>query len=170
MRRLLFIPVCFVALLVPVVVLAGGGEGGFDGVVRTIETRYHVRATKIPFVGLISFVSRKATHGGVSNLHIAEFESFSPAIDGEELNQLVASKLGAGWDRVIRETSRDGTNQTLIFMRPEGERMGVFIIDEDGHDLNVVQVSVNPDHLNETISRYDHHNHDWDTDGSNSSN
>jgi hypothetical protein len=170
MRRLLFIPVCFVALLVPVVVLAGGGEGGFDGVVRTIETRYHVRATKIPFVGLISFVSRSATHGGVGNLHIAEFESFSPAIDGEELNQLVESKLGAGWERVIRETSRDGTNQTLIFMRPEGERMGVFVIDEDGHDLSIVQVSVNPDHLNETISRYDHHNHDWDADASNSSN
>ena len=170
MRRLLFIPVCFVALLVPVAVLAGGGEGGFDGVVRTIETRYHVRATKIPFVGLISFVSRRATHGGVSNVHVAEFESFSPAIDGEELNQLVESKLGAGWERVIRETNRDGTNQTLIFMRPEGERMGVFVIDEDGHDLSVVQVSVNPDHFNETISRYDHHGHGWDADGGDSSN
>jgi hypothetical protein len=165
MRRFLFIPVCFVALLVPVVVLAGGGEGGFDGVVRTIETKYHVRATRIPFVGLISFVSRQATHGGVSNLHIAEFEYFSPAIDGEELNQLVGSKLGVGWERVIRETSRNSENQTLIFMRPEGSRMGLFVIDADGHDLNVVQVSVNPDHLNETINHYDHHNHDWDPDG-----
>ena len=170
MRRLLFIPVCFVALLVPVVVLAGGAEGGFDGVVRTIEARYHVRATRIPFVGLISFVSRKATHGGVSNLHVAEFESFSTSVDGEELNQLVESKLGTGWERVIRETSRDGTNQTLIFMRPEGERMGLFVIDADGHDLDVVQVSVNPDHLNETINRYDHHNRDWDVDDTSSSN
>ena len=57
--------------------LAGGGAGRFDGVVRTIETRYHVHATRIPFLGLISFVSRKATHGGVSNLHVAEFEHFS---------------------------------------------------------------------------------------------
>jgi hypothetical protein len=162
MRRLLFIPVCFVALLVPVVVLAGGGEGGFDGVVRTIETRYHVKATRIPFVGLISFVSRKATHGGVSNLHVAEFEYFSDDVDGGELNQLVQTKLGPGWERVIRETSRGGANQTLIFMRPEGARMGLFVIDGDGHDLNVVQVSVNPDHLNETINHYDHHNHDWD--------
>lgn len=162
MRRLLFIPVCFVALLVPVVVLAGGGEGGFDGVVRTIETKYHVRATRIPFVGLISFVSRKATHGGVSNLHFAEFEYFSTAMDREELNQLVESRLGSGWERVIRETSRDGENQTLIFMRPEGARMGLFVVDTDGHDLNVVQVSVDPNHLNETINRYDHHYHDWD--------
>ena len=33
MRRLWLIPIVFVVLLVPVVVLAGGGEGGFDGVV-----------------------------------------------------------------------------------------------------------------------------------------
>ncbi len=96
MRGLLLIPVCFVALLVPVAVLAGGSENGFDGVVRTIETKYHVHATRIPFFGLISFVSRKATNGGVSNLHIAEFEYFSPVMDGDELNQMVETKLGAG--------------------------------------------------------------------------
>ena len=51
MRQLLWIPICIVALLVPVVVLAGGGQGGFDGVVDSIESRYHVHATRIPFLG-----------------------------------------------------------------------------------------------------------------------
>src|SRR5215472_11872555 len=153
MRRFVFVFTCFVALLVPVAVLASGGEGGFDGVVRTIETKYHVRATRIPFLGLISFVSRKATSDGVSNLHLAEFEQFSEPMDGQELNTLVESRLGPAWERVIRETSRNGESQTLIFMRPEGSRMGVFVLDADGHDLNVVQVSVNPDHLIETLHR-----------------
>jgi hypothetical protein len=180
MRRLLLIPVCFVALLVPVAVLAGGSESGFDGVVRTIETRYHVRATRIPFLGLVSFVSRKATNGGVSNLHIAEFEYFSPVMDGDELNQMVETKLGEGWERIIRETSRKsgstdaghgiagGNNQTLIFMRPEGARMGLFVLEEDGRNLDVVQVSVNPDHLAESIDRYEHHHHPEDVSGSDS--
>jgi hypothetical protein len=157
MRRFLLIPVCFLALLVPVAVLAGGGEGGFNGVVHTIESKYHVHATRIPFIGLISFVSRKATSDGVSNLHLAEFEGFSPVMDGEELNEMVATRLGVDWERVIRETSRNGTAQTLIYMRPEGERMGLFVLDADGHDLDVVQVSVNPDHLAESVSRYEHH-------------
>ena len=74
MRRLWLIPIGFVALLVPVAVLAGSGEGGFDGVVHSIESRYHVRATRIPFMGLVSLVSRKATHGGVGGLHVAEFD------------------------------------------------------------------------------------------------
>ena len=159
MRRLLLIPVCFVALLVPVAVLAGGGEG-FDGVVRTIETRYHIHASRIPFLGLVSFVSRKATNGGLSNLHIAEFEHFSGPVDGQELNQMVETRLGPAWERVIRETCRNGESQTLIFMRPEGSRMGLFVLDADGRDLNVVQVSVDPDHLAETVNRYEHHHHE----------
>jgi len=156
MKRLLLIPVCFVALLVPVAVLAGGGEG-FNGVVRTIETRYHVHATRIPFLGLISFVSRRATNGGVDNIHVAEFERFSGPFDGDELNGLLESKLGPAWERVIRETSRNGETQTLIFMRPEGSRMGLFVLDADGHDLNVVQVSVDADHIAESVNHYEHH-------------
>ena len=166
MRRFLFVFACFFALLVPVGVLASGGEGGFDGVVRLIELKYHVHATHIPFLGLISFVSRRATHGGVSNLHVAEFEHFDGGMDGEELNRMVEQKLGAGWERMFRETKRNGAGQTLIFVHPEGNRMGMFVLDADGHDLNVVQVSVDPDHLNESIDRYDRHDghHGADTD------
>jgi hypothetical protein len=163
MRRFLFVFVCFFALLVPVGVLASGGEDGFDGVVRAIEVKYHVHATHIPFLGLISFVSRKATQGGVSSLHVAEFEHFEAAVDGEELNRMVEQKLGAGWERMVRETKRNGAEQTLIFIHPEGNRMGMFVLDADGRDLNVVQVSVDPDHLNESIVKYDHH-HERDAD------
>jgi len=156
MKRLILIPVCFVALLVPVAVLAGSGEG-FDGVVRTLEVRYHVHATRIPFLGLISFAARRATGGGVRSLHVAEIEHFSGPLDGDELTDMVGSKLGPEWERVIRETGHNSESQTLIFMRPEGSRMGLFVLDADGHELNVVQVSVDPDHLIETVNRYDHH-------------
>ena len=156
MRRLWLIPVGFVALLIPVVVLAGSGEGGFDGVIRSIESKYHVHATRIPFMGLISMISEKATQKGVSDLHIAEFERFSEPVDGDELNRMVEEKLGSGWERIIRETSRQGNEQTLIYIHPEGERMGLFVVDLDGHELDVVQVSVDPDHLNENIVHYGH--------------
>ena len=165
MKRLWLIPIGFVALAVPVAVLAGGGEGGFDGVVHSIESRYHVRATRIPFLGLISFVSRKASHGAVGGIHVAEFESFSEEVDGDELNRMVEEKLGSGWERMIRETSRKGSEQTLIFIHPEGERMGMFVVDLDGHEMDVVQVSVDPKHLDDDIGKYKHHHHDDDVDG-----
>ena len=157
MRRFVFVLVCFVALLVPVAVLASGGEGGFNGVVRSLEVKYHVRATRIPFMGLISMISRRATQGGVSDVHVAEFDDFSEAMDGEELNRMVEQKLGPEWERIVRETSRYGESQTLIFMHPEGARMGLFVLDASGHELDVVQVSVDPAHLNDKLNEYQHH-------------
>jgi hypothetical protein len=166
MRGFWLIPVGLVVLLVPAVVLAGGGERGFDGVVHSIESRYHVRATRIPFLGLMSLVARKSTHGGVGNLHVAEIESFSEPVDGEELNRMVEEKLGAGWERIIRETSCTGNEQTLIFVHPEGDRMGLFVVDKDGNEMDVVQVSVDPKHLDDDIGHYSHHHrHDKDADG-----
>ncbi len=123
-----------VAVIVPWVALAAGGEGGFDGVVTSIESRYHAHATRIPFMELASLVAGTATHGGVDGVHVAEFEHFSAPVDGEELNRMVKEKLGQGWEPMIRETSRKSGEQTLIFAHPEGKRMGLFILDLDGNE------------------------------------
>jgi hypothetical protein len=157
MKRFILFPVCFVALAVPVVVLASGVQGNFDNVVNTIESRYHVHAQRIPFLGFISFVSHRASGETTSGLHVAEIEDFHANLDGEELNNLVTEKLGMGWERIIRETSRKSNQQTLIFMHPEGRKMGLFIVDLDGGEMDLVQVSVDPNHLNDSIGKYEHH-------------
>ena len=162
MKRIWFVVIGLAAMAVPAAVMAGGGEGGFDGVVHSIESRYHVRATRIPFLGLVSFISRRAAHGAVAGIHVAEIESFNEDVDGNELNRMVEEKLGAGWERMIRETSRKGREQTLIFTHPEGERMGMFVIDLDGNEMDVVEVSVDPRHLDDDIGQYTHHHHDKD--------
>jgi hypothetical protein len=130
MKRLILFPICFVALAVPVVVLASGAQGGFDGVVS------------------------------LNGMHVAEIDDFHADVDGEELNRMVQQKLGSEWERVIRETSRKGNSQTMIYMHPEGQRMGLFVLDLDGHEMDVVQVSVDPNHLSENIGKYEHHRHD----------
>ncbi len=38
--------------------------------------------------------------------------------------------------------------------------MGMFIVDKDGDEMDVVQVSVDPDHLNQSIGQYEHHHPD----------
>ncbi len=163
MKRFFLIPLVLTILLVPAaVVLASGGEGSFDSVVGSIETTYHVHATRIPFMGLVSLISRKASNGGVGSIRVAEIENFSVPIDGDELNRMVEEKLGQGWERIIRDTSRSGHEQTLIFAHPEGARMGLFIVDKDGNEMDVVQVSVDPDHLDADIGRYRHPHHDAD--------
>ena len=157
MKQLWLIPCLMVSLFIPAAVLAAGsGEGGFDSVVQSIEARYHVHANRIPFLGLVSFLARKSTQGGVSSLHVAEIEDFRESVDDEELNRMVEEKLGSGWEKMIRETSRNGHQQTLVFSRLEGERMGLFVLDLDGKEMDVVQVSVDPNHLNESLNKYQH--------------
>lgn len=159
MRALILVPVCAATLAVPVTVLAGAGDYGFNSVVDAIQSQYHVRATRIPFMGLISLVARKTSHGAASNLHVAEFENFNVDVDGQSLNQMVEQNLGSGWERIVRETSRNGGDQTLVFMRPEGDRMGLFIVDKSNNEMDVVQVSVDPRHFDDNIQHYSHHNH-----------
>jgi hypothetical protein len=55
----------------------------------------------------------------------------------------------------------------MIYMHPEGPRMGLFVLDLDGQEMDVVQVSVDPRHLNESIGKYEHHHgNDDDSDKS----
>ena len=157
----LILPVGLAAVMTPMILLAAGGGGtGFDAVVHGIESRYGVRATRIPFMGLISGIAGISTHGGVRGLHVAEIEHLHGAVDGAEFNALVEERVGKGWQRMIRETSKDG-DQTLIYVKPEGERMGLLIVDRDSQEINVVQVSVDPDHLDDDMGQFRHLHHKW---------
>jgi hypothetical protein len=150
----ILIPVCLAAVMTPMIMLAaGGGGGGFDAVVRGIESHYGVHATRIPFMGLISGIGGIATHGGVRGLHVAEIEHLQGPMDGQELNALVEERVGKGWQRMIRETSRNG-DQSLIYVKPEGDRVDMLIVDRDGSGLDVVQVSVSPSRLDEDIDQF----------------
>jgi hypothetical protein len=159
------------AVMTPAILLAmGGGGGGFDPVVHSIESRYHVHANKIPFMGLVSCIAHVATHGGVGGLHVAEIEHFDGAIDGDELSALVEQHVGAGWSRIIRDTSKGGRDQSLIYVKPEGDRMAMLIVDLDGSEMDVVQVSVDPRHIDDDVAPFRHHHHadqapDHDSDG-----
>jgi len=175
MWKVALVPVGLAAVMTPAIMLAangtGGMGGGFDEVVRGIEHRYHVHANKIPFMGLISFVAGRATHGGVRGLHVAEIENVQGPIDGEEFNALVEEKAGKGWQRIIRETSRSGDDQNLILVRPEGDHLGMLVVSLDGHEMNVVQLSMNPDQLTDEMAKHRHHREDdgKDTDSKDSS-
>lgn len=146
-----------VAVMTPAILLAASGSGtGFEAVVHGLESRYHVHATKIPFMGLISLVAGHATHGGVKSLHVAEIDNLREPIDGAELNSLVAERVGPGWKRIVRETGRDGAEQSLIYVKPEGNRLAMLVVDLDHHELDIVQVSLNPDKLSDEIANHHH--------------
>ena len=108
------------------------------------------------FMALISGIAGLSTHGGVRGLHVATIENLEGPVDGAELNALVEQRVGRGWQRMIRETSRKGSDQTLIYVKPDGDRMGLLVVDLDGHEMDVVQVSVDPDHIDDDMGHFRH--------------
>jgi hypothetical protein len=44
--------------------------------------------------------------------------------------------------------------------------MGLFVVDKDGKEMDVIQVSVDPKHLDDDIGHYKNHHHDKDGDES----
>ena len=130
------------AVMAPAILLAASGsEQGFDAVVHEIESRYHTHATRIPFMSLISGIAGISTHGGVRRLHVAEIENLEGPVNGAELNALVEQRVGAGWQRIIRETKRgggDGQSQasqvSLIYARPEGDHFEMLVVDNASSD------------------------------------
>ena len=42
--------------------------------------------------------------------------------------------------------------------------MGLFVLDLNGKEMDVVQVSVDPNYLNESLNKYQHHHPDDDPD------
>jgi hypothetical protein len=155
MKRFWWITASAMAVVSPGLVFAGNAAG-FNRVISAIAMRYHAHAIRIPFLGLASFVAGKPTDGGVNGMRAARFEHFPPDADSDGLTRTVEESLGPDWERIIRDTSRKGGDQTLVFAHPQGNRMGLLVLDLDNHELDVVQVSVDPDHLNETISQYCH--------------
>jgi hypothetical protein len=160
---MVLVPLGIAAIMTPAIMLAASGNNGrgFDSVVSSIESRYHAHPTKIPFMGLVSGIAGIATHGGVRGLHVAEFEHFrgdgDGPVDGDEFNRLIEQHVGEGWQRMIRETSRKGGEQSLIYVRAEGDHVGMLVVDLDENDLNVVQLSMNPDQLMHEVSKHRHH-------------
>jgi hypothetical protein len=143
------------AALTPAILAAADG-GGFGSVVQGIESRYHVHATKIPFLGLMSLVASHATHGGVRGIHVAEIDHLDGPVDGAELNALVAQRVGPGWQRIVRDTSRSGLDQDLIYIKPEGNRLGMLVVDLDHKEMDVVEISIDPNKLSEEITEHRH--------------
>ena len=154
LRNAILYPLGIAAAMAPAFLLAAGGnQQGFDAVVRSVESRYGIRSHHIPFLGLVSLAAGVSTHGGVRNLHLAEFDNVTTPIDGDELNKIVEQHVGQGWQRIVRETSRNGGEQSLIFVHPEGNHLGMLVVDLDGHELNLVQLSIDPDRLDSELNQ-----------------
>ncbi|HTW49874.1 MAG TPA: hypothetical protein VMD92_18090 [Acidobacteriaceae bacterium] len=166
-----------VVAAIPFVALASRPHD-FDAVVCAVEQRYNAHAQRVPMMGFVSFCAWAATGGGVKGLKIAEFDHLSlaparlmvrgetAAPDSGELESLVRSSLGPGWQPFV--TDREGSGEvSVIYVQPVGGSMRMMIADYNNHELDLVRIEINGDRLRHWMKDPDGSakRHDYSTNG-----
>ncbi len=137
------------------VLAASEDERAFHALQHALEARWGGQVQHIPMQWLMSGVAGLYTHGGVSRMRIAEIDHLPSRIDGADLEAMATAKMGAGWQRIVRETSREANEQSLIYMKPEGTRLAMMVVDFDNGEMDIVQLAIQPDQLSRQIRRWE---------------
>jgi len=146
MTRLRFFSIA-VVLLAGATLYSFAADRDFDGLVAAVAHRYDVHATPIPMMSVVSLCTRFATHGGVKDLRVVEFDDFRPALNVSELTSLVRNSLGPEWQPFINEQDNQAGGQSIIFVRQKGVALRMMIADYDHHELDVVSMELSGDAL-----------------------
>lgn len=154
------------ALMVVAVVIAATPQGSvkaaseddrsFHQMEEAVQTRWHGHEQRIPMQWLISGAAGVYTHGGVSRLRVAEMDGLPKQIDGTELEAMAAREMDGGWTRIVRETSIEGNDQSLIYVKPEGKRLAMMVVSFDHGEMDMVEMAIHPDELSRQIHHWEH--------------
>jgi hypothetical protein len=132
------------AVLVLAVPCLAGNDREFDALVKTIETQYGVRHTRIPLLGFATFCLRVAGTPGAAGLKIAVFNDAlnSNTVSADAFEQSVATAIGNGWHPLVRARSRDDGSVTMIYTNPDAKELQVLVVTLGGNDATIVQTKL----------------------------
>jgi hypothetical protein len=144
-------------------------HGEFNGVVEAIESRYGVRHTHIPFLGLV--VSVAARPAGVSNFKLALFEDFRSASSGssanmapsrtEDLERVVEHSLGSDWSLFVRTHTRDHSEDTLIYVNMGDGKLQMLIVSIEPDEATVVEMNLSEQAMLNWIAKESEQEQPW---------
>lgn len=132
---------------------------GADAIGRAIEQQYHVHGEHAPMLGMVNVMMHGFGAHGLKLKTVVDLEGFAGPVDVSAMEQLVEAHAGAGWDRIVRAQEKHGAELSLIYMRMEGKKIGMLVVEVDGREVNLVQMSMNPDLVTESIEKYAHGHH-----------
>ncbi len=165
-RAVRWVAACGAALMAVAVVIAATPQGSvkaaseddrsFHQMEAAVQARWHGREQHIPMQWLISGVAGVYTHGGVSHMRVAEIDGLPRQIDGSELEAMAAREMDGGWTRIVRETSSEGNDHSLIYVKPEGKRLAMIVVSFDHGEMDMVEMAIHPEELSRQIHHWEH--------------
>jgi len=133
--------------------LSGGAalarDRSFAAVMRGLEQDYDLREQKVPCMWLVKCLIKVAPKHGVSRLDFALFEerNVRELAAAPDLDARIQTMLGSGWRPFVQVDSSKDKERVLIFARPDGRRMDLFILSCEPDEGVAVFFRANPDAL-----------------------
>jgi hypothetical protein len=121
----------------------------FGSIERALTARLGA-PTYIPLLGLVRLGTRIVQPDGVHDFQLAVYEGPRRALDGAEIERIVAREIPRGFSPLVRTRSRNG-EWTFIYARPNGNRLEMFVIAHDGGDTTLVRVDVDAERVARNI-------------------
>ena len=138
-----------------VVRAANGDAACLQAVEAGVQARWGGHRQRIPMQWLISSAAGLYTHGGVSRMHVVEIDALPKRIEPGELESLASREMSNGWSRIVREQDVGGEDQSLIYVKPEGNRLAMTVVSFDHGEMDMVQMSIEPEELSRQMRHWE---------------
>jgi hypothetical protein len=102
------------------------------------------KPTYIPLLGLVRFCTWIARPEGLHDFQLAVYEGPRRGIDGVEIERIVTREIPRGFTPLVRTRARNG-EWALIYARPNGDRVELYVIAHDHGDGDTTLVRVDVD-------------------------
>ncbi len=128
-------------------------DKSFAAVLQGLEREYNVKPKRIPGLWLAKVVVKVAHPSGVSKVDFAVFEDDSlrelSAIP--DLENRLNAMLGAGWKRFVEMEDTKRQERVLVFARPTGRRLEIFVFSAETDEAVALFARVNPKSLQRVL-------------------
>src|SRR3954463_589309 len=115
----------------------------FNSIERALTARLG-KPTYIPLLGVVRFCTWIARPEGVHAFQLAVYEGPRHSVDGVEIERIVAREIPRGFSPLVRTRARNG-EWALIYARPDGDRVELYVIAHDHGDGDTTLIRVDID-------------------------
>ena len=121
-------------------------DSSFAAVLEGLEQGYHLQPQNVPGIWLATSVLKAMPTPGFSQIDFVLFDEkgLRELAATRDLDRQILGLLGSGWKPFVLVDSTADKERVLIFARPSGRRMDLFILTCEPDDGVAMFVTVDP--------------------------
>ncbi len=133
-------------------------DKSFTAVLQAFERDYNIKPKHIPGMWLAKLALKVAHPSGVSKVDFVLFEDdrLRELASAPDLETRVQAILGNGWKRFVESADAKGDERVVIYARPMGRRLELFVFSMEPTEAVAFFARVKPDSLQRVLDDPSH--------------